>query len=1745
MANYCSGASTPPFMAANVPPLLMLVMSKDHKNNYKAYNDYSDIDEDGTIDLQYKQSIRYYGYFDPDKCYSYSANTFAPSSVSSTSPATCSGQWSGNFLNWVTMSRMDVLRKVLYGGYRSTDTASSTILERQFLPQDAHSWVKVYTPGGSDPTISQLTPLTNHASVSFCNTTIGATTAGPSMRVADGSYPFWSSDERWQCARSNEVSGSRRPPAATGNYMDYTVRVQVCVSTLLGSERCQLYPSGNYKPIGLLQAYGENSKMYFGLMTGSWIKNKSGGVLRKNIGPITDEINYTTDGTFCINSNGVANTACVASTGVPGIIDTLNKMKIYRYTYGTNWGDGTYNTADNCSWGNQSFTESASGTCVNWGNPIGEIYYESLRYFMGLPKGASDTSLCTGATPAPSPTPTPTPSPAPTSAFDADDSSIVTGLTKVTWKDPYATYPYCAKPFIMAISDVSPSFDSDQLPGVNSNFGSAFTTDIKTNGSFINVSTLTDIVGGSTLGGENVTGNYFIGQSGTTNDTQSGVTTNLCTNKAVTSLSALRGICPTGPNFQGSYYMAGLAWWAHTTDLRSCNNTPQNALTGDSISQSVTTYSIAMSTNLPSLSIKLGSSNQYTVNFIPACYNSTIGNPCTLVHFIVDNNFSICTNPPTNAAGSYYINWEDSPQGGDYDMDADGCIYYVVNNAATPPTITFTVRMFGSSTPYDMNMGYIISGTTTDGPRYLASNCTSLLNSSSCGQWFTDYATGTTLTGGVNSLSFTHTVNTSASATKLLNDPLWYAAKWGGFVDSNGNNMPDLTSEWTTGVNGSGVPDTYFPVTNPSKLESSIEQAFIKILKQGSSGTAATVLSQRTQSGANILQVVFYPSKFFTGNTELSWVGYLNNLWFYNTKQAQEIREDTVNDFKLNLTNDDVIQFQTQNNNTSIQLYTDTTGCGTLSTPSGNATETFDTLNTIWEAGGNSRAPSGLNSTSTSYSGSFYDLYHTTAASRNVYVTNATGNGLELFNTTNSGDFSTYMGGASGTSTVAVGPSGTTINDIVDYVRGVDKAGLRNRTTANQGFSTLNVWKLGDIIYSTPLLQQYVPASNNGNADYYVTYVGANDGLLHAFKTGKLTSNALGTGEVEQLSGTNLGSELWGFIPRNSLPYLRYLADPSYSPNTGCHIYFNDLKPYIYSYTPAGSTLTKFVLIGGMRLGGACGCASSGTCPAGSEAYTPPSDTCSTANRTDTTSPMSRCVGLSSYFALDVTNPTAPTLLWEFSHPELGFSYSGPAVISRSGSLMVMFLSGPQTYTGYSYQNLKTFVLALNPDFTINTGASGSSGGVYKYDTGIPLAYGGRLFTNGVDVDGDKNTDYVIFGYTKAIDTTWTKFTGGLISVYTGGTTPPTSSGSACSGNPCSSPWSNCWNYNSSYFNLVGPVTSKVEVDKCFSTYYAFAGTGKFFKALDAYSVTNSTGSTTLSGDSLYSSPFNCDDNGCCTSTPASGTSECDICSSLLTSGSNPKGWTFPLDSGETVSSVNYITERNISDPTFPMGENLVFYSTTQPTSDVCSFGGRSRVVVFNCATGAAPAFGQDNCNSGCNCSCVSGNCICTGVCTCTGACTPTPGITCPSLGTGTWTCAGNGTVNGKLTCPATGTIADTSTGTCSVTATGTVTCSATATSDWSCTGPVASTTTNNYTIPVENMQGALFLQLSTSAINKISVSSGFHALTSSDTNQQSLKDNPLGAVTDWMQGITPESSTPYVPHSSSAFGKILHWMER
>ncbi|CAN0003813.1 unnamed protein product, partial [Phaeothamnion confervicola] len=561
MANYAAG---PISTVAQITPLVMLSMSRDHQYFFKAYNDFSDVDADGVTEITYDDTFEYYGYFHSRLCYEYNdANKrFQPTGAtdSGDNKHYCldsqSDKFSGNFLNWATMTRMDIVRKLLYGGLRSTDDGTTTVLERAHLPTDAHSFTKYYNL----PDLKKLTPFESRKTdttdggnnngfddadegITICNTSFDgssavsqASTALPTMRVVFGNRQLWAANERWQCTWESEhgdnanannpvLSGldsvTTDPPDSLrlltpGNSPERIVRVVACDPTYFNStqnlENCQLYPSGNRKPTGLLQRYGESGLIKFGLVTGSWNKNISGGALRKSVGDMADEINSTTNGSF------------KAAPATGGIINSLNLMRMwgYRYADGTYFGavSGTVSTtSDDCGFQQATITE---GKCRSWGNPMSEIYLETLRYF------SVNSSR------------------APTTAFDPNDTGTFPGMTDIAWtSDPLNTNNACASLNIIAFNASVSSYDNDQT--TSSIFGAT------------TPAAQTKLIGDD----EGVTGNsFFVGRAGSTID-------EFCTQKTVTDLGTAFGICPEAPTGVGSYHMGGMAWYAHTHDMRS------------------------------------------------------------------------------------------------------------------------------------------------------------------------------------------------------------------------------------------------------------------------------------------------------------------------------------------------------------------------------------------------------------------------------------------------------------------------------------------------------------------------------------------------------------------------------------------------------------------------------------------------------------------------------------------------------------------------------------------------------------------------------------------------------------------------------------------------------------------------------------------------------------------------------------------------------------------------------------------------------------------------------------------------------------------------------------------------------------------------------------------------------------------------------------------------------------------------
>lgn len=224
---YTSGALSvfPPNVGYGVGgPMMMLAASKDHTLFSPIYTDYEDINGDGSVDFTFVPTFRYYGYFDSSKCYTYKASAvggarFEPVDFTldkvSFQCSTSRKLWSGNFLNWATMTRLDVVRKILYGGHRKVDGTTDTTLEMAQVSMDAHSFVKYYA--GAD--LRSYTPFRavedlGGAGLTICNrstinsdpprdadTDSQADARMPVMRVVKGNYSLWATIETSQVCR--------------------------------------------------------------------------------------------------------------------------------------------------------------------------------------------------------------------------------------------------------------------------------------------------------------------------------------------------------------------------------------------------------------------------------------------------------------------------------------------------------------------------------------------------------------------------------------------------------------------------------------------------------------------------------------------------------------------------------------------------------------------------------------------------------------------------------------------------------------------------------------------------------------------------------------------------------------------------------------------------------------------------------------------------------------------------------------------------------------------------------------------------------------------------------------------------------------------------------------------------------------------------------------------------------------------------------------------------------------------------------------------------------------------------------------------------------------------------------------------------------------------------------------------------------------------------------------------------------
>jgi type IV pilus assembly protein PilY1 len=107
---------------ANILPNVLLLFDNSYSMCLYAN---VDLDASKNVIVDYDKNKTYSGIFDPDEQYTY-IGTATNLTNTGYFEQNAGGEWSGNFLNWVTALRIDVARKVLTGGRHTTDNQYTT-----------------------------------------------------------------------------------------------------------------------------------------------------------------------------------------------------------------------------------------------------------------------------------------------------------------------------------------------------------------------------------------------------------------------------------------------------------------------------------------------------------------------------------------------------------------------------------------------------------------------------------------------------------------------------------------------------------------------------------------------------------------------------------------------------------------------------------------------------------------------------------------------------------------------------------------------------------------------------------------------------------------------------------------------------------------------------------------------------------------------------------------------------------------------------------------------------------------------------------------------------------------------------------------------------------------------------------------------------------------------------------------------------------------------------------------------------------------------------------------------------------------------------------------------------------------------------------------------------------------------------------------------------------------------------------
>ena len=511
-------------------------------------------------------------------------------------------------------------------------------------------------------------------------------------------------------------------------------------------------------------------------------------------------------------------------------------------------------------------------------------------------------------------------------------------------------------------------------------------------------------------------------------------------------------------------------------------------------------------------------------------------------------------------------------------------------------------------------------------------------------------------------VSHTFTIN-PGNTNRLLERPLWYAAKYGGFRDSNNNNEPDLQSEWDAsdifGEPGAdGIPDNYFPIDDPSQLP----EAMVRVFEQGgavqrsASGTAAAVVANERQGIGAVFQALFEPTYTDVNGNTVEWSGSLHALFI---DAAGLLRADGDGDGALDgYDTDKVVELRYNQSAAETEVLVYDSSDADLFVQSGSSTVPLSQLDSLW----NSRDQ--LYEVTDPVVQATYNIPRTDQRYIRTWLDRDYDGTPD---TTEVVDFTLALATTDhGWFNVA---TALEAEEIINYIRGQDDANSRNRTADYDGDGDTELLLLGDIINSSPV-SVAEPGENYdllaGDVDYaayrnywkqrrQVVYIGANDGMIHAFNAGFYDSLDHAFYLDIQFTDTRhpLGAELWAYVPKSMLPYLKWLKDPNYS-----HTYSVDGTPRVFDakiFPPdakhAGGWGT--VLVVGMRLGGSA-YTNDFTVDTGDDGLVSP---------VPDATPLDNVTFVSSYTVMDVTDPENPPVVLAELNVDDSYTTGRPGVV--------------------------------------------------------------------------------------------------------------------------------------------------------------------------------------------------------------------------------------------------------------------------------------------------------------------------------------------------------------------------------------------------------------------------------------------------------------------------------------------------